>query len=80
MVWIVAQINGGKRWPNRGATINRAARNSGQRKRVTWHALRNSYATHLPKSDTDIQTVQTLLGRIDVSTTMIHAHMLQHVA
>lgn len=54
--------------------VKKAAAAAGLTTRVTRHTLRHCFAAHLLASNTDIRSVQELLGHADMARTMIYTH------
>lgn len=59
--------------------IKQAVEKAGILKRVSSHAFRHSYATHLLQNGTDIRSIQELLGHKSVETTMIYTHVVKEL-
>jgi len=57
--------------------VGRAAQQAGLLKRVTPHALRHSFATHLLEHGTSLVYIQALLGHRNFKSTVIYTHANQ---
>jgi site-specific recombinase XerD len=55
--------------------MDQAVKRAGITKSVHLHTLRHSFASHLLSMNTDIVTVQKLLGHDDIRTTMAYLHL-----
>lgn len=69
-------LDGDKRWssPRLNLRLQEACKKAGIRK-VTWHNLRHTFASHLSAKGVPLNTIQVLLGHSTIMTTMRYAHV-----
>ncbi len=76
--YVFVGIRGNRMLPRSFQKAMERARNSiGLPSSTTPHSLRHSYATHLLNADTDLRTIQKLLGHSTLSSTQIYTQIEQ---
>ena len=65
----IESVQGALRKARSAAGINK--------RRVTIHTLRHSYATHLLEAGVNLKVIQRYLGHAQIETTMIYCHLTQ---
>lgn len=58
--------------------LHKACFKAGIKKKITFHTLRHSFATHLLEQGTSIYVIQRLLGHSHISTSSMYVHVQQH--
>ena len=61
--------------PHLNQFFKKSAKLAGITRRVSSHACRHSFASHLFESGTDIKYIQSLLGHVDPRSTDVYLHV-----